>query len=59
MKQNIPHLYALRAFTVAAQSSSFSQAAELLNVTQAQSVAISARWKITSLASFLSVMGRR
>ena len=33
MKQNIPHLYALRAFTVAAQSSSFSQAAELLNVT--------------------------
>lgn len=33
MHENIPHLYALRAFSVAAQYGSFSQAAELLNVT--------------------------
>ncbi|MGK9175526.1 LysR family transcriptional regulator [Yokenella regensburgei] len=33
MIKNLPHLYALRAFSVAAQYGSFSQAAELLNVT--------------------------
>ena len=33
MPTNLPHLYALRAFSVAAQYSSFSQAADFLNVT--------------------------
>lgn len=33
MNHNLPHLYALRAFSVAAQSGSFSQAADFLNVT--------------------------
>ena len=33
MQENIPHLYALRAFSVAAQHNSFSQAAQILNVT--------------------------
>jgi LysR family glycine cleavage system transcriptional activator len=33
MNENLPHLYALRAFSVAAKCNSFSQAADLLNVT--------------------------
>lgn len=33
MHENLPHLYALRAFSVAAQYASFSQAAQLLNIT--------------------------